>query len=141
MLNWIKKYYRRYEKFWLYSVGGTIAFIVDFGLLYLLTEYVGLWYLTSATIAVVVAIIVNYVWQRIVTFKSLDRNVAKQFSKFVIISLVAIGLNIILMYVLVEFVGLWYLLAKVFVTIIAWFWNFFGNKYFTFRQLESDIRL
>ena len=141
MFNWLIKYYRRFEEFWLYSVGGALAFVVDFGLLYLLTEHAGLWYLASATIAVIVAIIVNYSWQRLVTFKSLERNVAKQFSKFVTISLVAIVLNIIFMYVLVDIAGLWYLLAKVFVTMVVWFWNFLGNKYFTFRQPESDTHL
>lgn len=137
MLKIITKYYYRFEEFWLYSVGGALGFVVDFSLLFILTEYAGLHYLISTAIAVIIAILVNYSWQRFVTFKSSERNVAKQFGKFVIISVFAIGLTALLMYILVDIVGLWYLLAKIFVTIIVWFWNFFGNKYFTFKVKNS----
>lgn len=141
MFKLLKKFYYRFEEFWLYSVGGAMAFVVDFGLLFVLTEYVGLWYLVSTTISVIVAIVVNYSWQRKVTFKSIGKGVVNQFSKFVVISLVAIGLNIVLMYLLVDRAGLWYLLAKIFVTIIVWFWNFLGNKHFTFKAPESNTNL
>ena len=146
MIKSVQKIYKHFEQFALYSVGGGLAFIVDFSLLYVLTEHFGFWYMASNAVSVTAAIVVNYCWQRLVTFKSTDRGIAKQFSKFVVISLVGLGLNMILLYLLVAFVGLWYLLAKVIVTIMVWFWNFFGNKYFTFKTRfaykvirESDI--
>jgi dolichol-phosphate mannosyltransferase len=137
MSNFIRKYFYRFKEFWLYSVGGAIGFVIDFSLLYVLTEFAGFWYLVSNVISVSVAIITNYSWQRLVTFKSLDNRIARQFIKFVIVSVLAIGFNVALMYLLVDIAGLWYMLAKIFVTVVLWFWNFFGNKYFTFRVKES----
>ena len=110
-----------------------MAFIVDFGLLYVLTEFFGVWYLLSTTFAVMVAMVVNYSWQRFVTFKSLEETHVKQFSKFVSVSLVAITINVLLMYALVDGLGVWYLLAKIFVTAIVLFFNFFANKHYTFN--------
>lgn len=133
-MEMIKKYYVKYEEFFWYGVGGTISFVVDFGLLIVFTELVGLWYLLSATMSTSIAVITNYAWQRNITFKNKDTNIAKQFSKFAFISLIAIGLNIILMYALVDGAGLWYVIAKIIVTIIVLIWNYFGNKYYTFKK-------
>ncbi len=43
-----------------FFVGG-FAFIVDFGLLYILTEYAGLHYLLSATLSFIAGLVVNYI--------------------------------------------------------------------------------
>lgn len=140
MLLLTKKIYKRFEEFWLYSIGGAISFVVDFGMLLVLTEYIGFYYLVSATLSVIMAIVVNYAWQRHVTFKSKEKNLAKQFSKFVVISIIAIGINILLMYIIVDIIHLWYVVAKIIVTIVLWVWNFFGNKYFTFANSQGTMQ-
>ena len=43
-----------------FFVGG-FAFVVDFGLLYILTEYAGLHYLLSATLSFIAGLLVNYI--------------------------------------------------------------------------------
>ena len=43
-----------------FFVGG-FAFIIDFGLLYILTEYAGLHYLLSATLSFIAGLVVNYI--------------------------------------------------------------------------------
>lgn len=54
-------------------VGGT-AFIVDFGLLYVLTEYLNLHYLYSATLSFIAGVIVNYFFKQ-------DMGISKRKSK------------------------------------------------------------
>ncbi len=138
MIELIKKYIERYRQFLTYSVGGIIASIIDFGLLYSLTEFVGLWYLASASIAVLLAATFNYLWQRNVVFNKSGQSMLGQAFRFIIISGIAILLNIALLYVAVDMLGLWYMLAKVIVTGIVLIWNFLGNKYYTFKMHLHD---
>ena len=75
-------------------VGGT-AFVVDFSVLYLLTEYLNVYYLLSATISFILGILVNYVMSIIWVFKY--RNFSKKIYEiaiFIIIGVVFIGLAI-----------------------------------------------
>mgnify|MGYP001577316452 FL=1 len=47
-------------QFFRYFLVGGVAFVVDFALLYLLTEFAGLHYLFSASIAFMAGVAVNY---------------------------------------------------------------------------------
>ena len=51
--NWLAQLFR-------YIIVGGIAFLVDYGLLFLLTEYFHFHYLLSATISFIAGLIVNY---------------------------------------------------------------------------------
>lgn len=48
-------------QFFRYTLVGGVAFAVDFGLLFVLTEYVHFHYLISATFSFLVGLFVNYV--------------------------------------------------------------------------------
>lgn len=112
-------------------VGGTAA-IIDFGLLYFLTDGLHIYYLISATISFVIAAIYNYSLNRIWTFKSSGSR-TKQVPIFFMVAILGVLFNNTIMYLGVEKVGLYYLLAKVFAAAVVTIWNFFGNKYLTFR--------
>ena len=65
-----------------YLVAGTVAAVVDFGLLYLFTEKGGLHYLTSAMLAFIVAFIVSFLLQKFWTFQ--DDSMEKMHSQVAI---------------------------------------------------------
>jgi putative flippase GtrA len=115
-----------------YLVVGVTAAIIDFGLLYALTDGVHIYYLLSATISFIVAAIYNYSLNRAWTFRSSGSR-TKQVPIFFIVAILGVLLNNTIMYLGVEKVGLYYLLAKVFAAAVVTIWNFFGNKYLTFR--------
>ena len=72
-----------------FFVGG-FAFIVDFGLLYILTEYAGLHYLLSATLSFIAGLVVNYIISCIWVFNnSKFRNRIVEFLFFAAIGVVA----------------------------------------------------
>ena len=123
-----------WELFLRYCVVGGTATVVDFGLLYILTEFAGFWYMLSATVSFIGGAATNYLLNRVWTFKNKDRRIARQLTIFLIIAVIGIFINNTILYIGVEFVGLWYMLAKAFSTAITLIWNFLGHKYLTFKN-------
>ena len=117
-------------------VGGT-ATVVDFALLFGLTEFLGLWYLASATAAFIGGATTNYILNRFWTFNNADKRIGRQAGLFIIIAAIGILLNNGILAVGVEIFGLWYMLAKVISSAITLIWNFIGHKYITFRPVNN----
>ena len=128
-----QRFSARLRQFLLYCLGGGLAFIIDVGGLYVFTEYLKIWYIFSATLSFILAAIFNYLFQRFITFKSVDKNISRQFILFVIVAAIGLLINNTLLYLLVELAGIWYIFAKVLTAAIVLVWNFFVNKKFTFK--------
>ncbi len=130
IINLIKKY----QQFFRYCIGGAISFIVDFGLLYFLTEYANLWYLWSANFSFLVSSFVNYLIQRFWTFQSEESRVLRQFFIFLAVQTVGLFINNVIMYTLVEYFSIWYIFAKVLAALIVLIWNFWASRMFVFNK-------
>lgn len=115
-----------------YAVVGATTMVIDFAILYVLTDIFEVYYLVSATTSFIVAAFYNYFFNRSWTFRSSGSR-RKQLPVFFGIAIVGVTLNNSIMYVGVDQFGLWYIHAKVIATAIVTTWNFLGNKYFTFR--------
>ncbi len=138
MLIDLDKIVKNNTQFLKYAVGGAVAFVVDVSLLYILTEMAGLWYLWSATFSFIVAAMVNYLFQRFWTFKSQERRVARQFLTFLSLQAVGLFINSAMMYLTVEYLGLWYIIAKAFAALVVLIWNFWSSKEFVFNKKFID---
>jgi putative flippase GtrA len=117
-----------------YLFVGGIAFIVDFGLLYLLTEKVRIYYLLSASISFIAGLVVNYVLSIIWVFN--NRIVSKksvEFIIFTVIGIVGLILNNFLLWYFTEMLGLYYLISKIIATLSTLIWNFAARKLVLFR--------
>lgn len=123
------------KQFLKFCIVGTVGTAIDFSLLYLLVEFAHVWYLLAATISFIVAVINNYIFNKFWTFKDRDKDFLRQFGRFLVVSIIGLGLNVLILYVLVEFAGMWYILAKVLATGVVLIWNFFANKYWTFKKM------
>lgn len=111
-----------------FFVGG-IAYTVDFGSLYILTDIIKVHYLISAAIAFTLGLITNYSLSIIWVFSK--RTVADkrlEFILFSIIGLVGLGLNEVIIWFFTEWIHFHYLISKVFSTVVVFFWNFFARK-------------
>jgi putative flippase GtrA len=115
-----------------YVYVGTIAAIADISILYMLTEFIGIHYLVSAALAFMAGVVINYTLCTLWIFPGTRFNTAKGFTLFLVIGIVGLALNEIIIYSLVDFVGVWYMLAKVVSTVIVLFWNFFARKKLVF---------
>lgn len=121
------------RQFILYGLIGLVAMGIDFALTYSLTEYLGWYYLLSVVVAFIIASMVNFVLQKKFTFRCTEKNIVKQYLLFAVIGVFGMLINVVTVFVSVEYFQLWYMYGKVIATFIAFFWNFGANKFLTFR--------
>lgn len=108
--------------------------MADFGCLFLLTEYAGLHYLLSATIAFIIGLSVNYLVSTLWIFqKGKVKNRYVEFLFFTLIGVVGLGLNELIMYVFTDLMDVHYLLSKIISTVLVFLWNFLARKYMLFN--------
>ena len=153
------------ERFAKFLVVGSIGFIVDFGTLAFLVEVVGLPELVvestpfSATVGLILAntisftlaVISNFTLNRYWTYpESRSKRKRRQLPQFALVSMVGLVLNNAIL-VLTEplfnsllekfdpFQGAieGYILAKMLATAVVLFWNFFVNRYWTYKDVDA----
>lgn len=117
-----------------YYLVGASGILVNLGVLFVLTEFVGLWYLLSSTIAIYVSITSNFLFNKAWTFRD---TVIKQrsflmYGKFIGVSLVGMGIQLGFNYMFVEKLSVYYLLAALISIVIASSVNFILNRRLTF---------
>jgi len=118
-----------------YTFVGGIAFIVDFSLLYLLTDLFKIHYLVSAGISFIFGLLVNYLLSILWVFNSRKiKNVMNEFIFFSLIGLFGLGITEVLLWILTDLFVFYYLYSKIITTIIVYFWNFFARKYLLFNK-------
>lgn len=128
-----KQFFSVIIQFVKYIFVGGIAFLFDFGTLYILTEYGGLHYLASAVVAFIIGLNVNYFLAKFLVFKdSKITNIKKEYFYVVCISLSALLLNQVLLFIFTDKLGIYYLNSKIITTIILLFYNFIIRKVFIF---------
>lgn len=117
-----------------YFVVGGAAFLVDFGSLFVLTDFFGVYYLISAAIAFILGLIVNYGLSISWVFNNRTlQNSTLEFGVFSLIGIVGLGLNEIFIWFFTAEIGFYYLISKMISAVIVLFWNFFARKFVLFR--------
>ena len=108
-------------------VGG-ISFLIDWGLLFICTEWLHIYYLYSSAISFTVSVLVNYFLCVVYVFSNSRKQTGKQAILFIGSSIVGLGLNQICMKIFVEYFFIYYMLAKIFSTGIVMIWNYWMRK-------------
>ena len=91
------------EQIMKFGVVGVLCFLIDYGLMILLTERFGVAYLISSGISFSVSVIVNYILSLTFVFDTgKDKNKIAEFVIFVVLSVIGLGINQVLMWVCVE---------------------------------------
>jgi putative flippase GtrA len=120
-----------------YLAASVAALAVDYTLLVLLTELVGLHYLVSAAIGFSAGLIVTYVLSVTVIFKQRRFGRTLELGGFVVIGLLGLGLNELLLKGMVEGLGLHYALAKIPAAGISFLFNFAARRLILFTAPSS----
>lgn len=128
--NWFIQLFR-------YTLVGGTAFIVDFGLLYVLVEWCRMHYLAAATASFIAGLTVNYLLSMSWIFSSPKyENRMTEFMLFALTGVAGLGINELAMYLLTDVSELHYMLSKTVATAIVFIWNFTVRRALLFRSGE-----
>lgn len=123
----MKKLVKQIIKF---GIVGGLAFLIDYSILYILTEVFGIYYLYSSVISFSVSVIFNYILSIKWVFDVSKKQTIKEFSTFIILSIIGLIINQLIMYIMVEKASIWYMFSKIVSTIIVMVYNFITRKIF-----------
>lgn len=114
-----------------YGIVGGVSFVVDFGTLYLLTEFAGVPYLVSASLGFCVGLATNWLLSVQWVFQRTDatRNKQAEFIGWLLSGLAGLGLNALIMWLFTDILSFFYLFSKIVSTIVVFFWNFFSRRF------------
>ncbi|MDP2856038.1 MAG: GtrA family protein [bacterium] len=146
---------RRLAIIWQFAKFGLIGVLntlLDFGVLnflsYLTKVYSGSTLILLNVFAFLAANINSYFWNKSWTFSSRSRNVAAEFGKFSIVSVIGFGINSLILWILTSLMNplagispqIWENIAKLAATAIYTIWNFIGYKLIVFKEatVSSD---
>lgn len=125
---------RQFIKFGLVGLSSTA---IDWSIFYLLNLTFGVYYLYAKVFSFAIAVINSFIWNRRWTFRSQDPNQMRQFSKFLTIALIGLGLNTLIMYIVVTVLNQQPIAGLVAASAIVVFWDFLANKFYTFKESKA----
>lgn len=109
-----------FKHFRIYCFTSFIDAILMFGLLFILTTIFKIHYILSFTITYIIITTNSFILNKLFVFKFFNpKKLHKQYSQFFIVSVTAFILNFIALYFLVEFLGVWYLLAQLIIATVG----------------------
>lgn len=125
----MKKLFSQLIKFGL--VGG-IAFLIDYGIMVFLTEVFKIPSLISAAISFTVSVIFNYIasvkW--VFDVDKEKNSKTKELVVFILLSIVGLGINEFIMWIMDKEFGIYYMISKIVATIVVMCYNFITRKLF-----------
>ncbi|MCI5552658.1 MAG: GtrA family protein [Tenericutes bacterium] len=113
-----------------FGVVGIIATLIDYILLFILTDVFKIYYMTSSIISFSASLIFNYIASIKWVFNVEHKQTYKDGLLFLIFSLIGLWINQEVMYLTVEKLGIYYMISKIFATGIVMVWNFITRKIF-----------
>jgi putative flippase GtrA len=114
-----------------FCVVGATGYIVNLVVFSLLVVGLDIHYIPAAICSFLVAVTNNYTWNRIWTFRSQRGHVAYQGMRFLVVSTVALGANLLVLELLVR-ADLTEVVAQAIAIVLVTPVNFVGNKLWSF---------
>jgi putative flippase GtrA len=111
-------------------VGGT-GYVVNLAVYTVLVTVPDVHYIPAAVCSFLVAVTNNYTWNRLWTFRAQRGHVAYQGMRFLVVSTLALGANLLVLHLLVR-LGLDEVLAQAIAIVLVTPINFVGNKLWSF---------
>ncbi|MBM3232518.1 GtrA family protein [Candidatus Pacearchaeota archaeon] len=122
------------SEFLKFAIIGAINTAIHIGVLYILVDYLGVYYILASFIGFVLAVTNSFIMNTKFTFKrKIKEKTAERYTKFFVVSIIAAIVNLILLYIITEIFGVYYILSQLFATAGSLIINFMGNKLWTYK--------
>jgi putative flippase GtrA len=123
-----------HKQIFLFLISGGICFIADLSILVFLVEILKMDVIISNCISVIFTIFLAYFLNVKFIFQNGKFGIKKEISLFYIFSGISFVLDVLFLYLLVEYIFMWYVLAKIIVSLIVATFNFSTRKWFIFSN-------
>ena len=121
-----------YSQIMRFCGAGAVGVLLYYALLITLTELAKIWYLASAIIAGTCSYTSNFLFHKFWTFGSVENKKIKymprQINLYAVMVAVMFLLNVIFLYLLVEYLHLWYIPAQVIASIAIGVISFVASR-------------
>ena len=118
-----------------FSISGICGVSINFSLTYFLKEKLHLNKYFSSSIALSIALITNYILNRIWTFQLYYEPIYYQFFKFLLVIIVSVFLNHMIVYLFHKYLKINFYYSKLIAVLLVFFWNFIMHSFFTFSPI------
>lgn len=122
------------KNFLKFCIVGGINTAITFIVFYLFSELLGVNYLLSSSLGYAAGVINSYIMNKKWTFRDRDRNIISQFTKFLLVNLLSLSLNLFIMYLCVDNLGLPKMISQLTATCFTTIFNFAGSRLFIFSK-------
>jgi len=122
------------RQFIYYVFVGAIATAVDWGTFYGFNSFLKIDYRIAVSGSFTLGASANYILNKIITFRDKTRQIVTQIGIYIAVTVFSLLCSLIIMYILVEIVGIGPMPARVITTGIMLFANFLMHKFITFNQ-------
>ena len=116
-----------------FGLVGISGMAIDFGVTWLCKEKIRINKYIANSTGFTCALINNYLLNRYWTFTSTGTPIIYQFTKFLLVSLIGLGINNLLLYLFVRNTKYNFYLLKLCVIGIVFIWNYSANLLYTFH--------
>ena len=143
---------RRFIRFSIVGISGTV---IDFGIFNILIQLLNNHPVIAKIVSFSIAVFNNYLWNRLWTYpESRNHPFLKQITQFLIVSVIGLFINTLIFslsykplinfaerFLANEFIPsstvIGHNLAAIIATLVVLFWNYFANRYWTFRDVDK----
>lgn len=132
---------QNFKPFIKYSIVGASGTFIDLASLYVFVEYAKIAVIPASILSFLLAVVNNFLLNKIWTFRNPSKNYRKLFIKFLIVSTIGLGLTVGFMYIFTALFTIWYMFAKALTSLIVLSWNFLANKFWTFRLTQKTVQV
>jgi putative flippase GtrA len=127
---------RNWKQLAKFAVVGAVGALINILVFRTLVRH-GFHYLAAGTCSFLVAVTSNYTWNRLWTFRAQRGHLGVQGMRFFVVSLAALGANLLLLELLIGVGGLNQVLGQAIAIVLVTPLNFVGNKLWSFRRRKT----
>lgn len=114
-----------------FGIVGGIATVIDFAVLFVLKEFVGINEIIANTISFIVSVIYNYIASVTWVFDvDKEKDSKKQFIIFIFFSVIGLLINNLILWICIDKLDIYYLIGKLLATFVVMVFNFVTRKLF-----------
>jgi putative flippase GtrA len=127
---------RNWQELGKFCVVGAVGYLINLAV-YDALLHAHVHYLDASTFSFLVAVTSNYTWHRLWTFREHRGHIGVQGMRFFLVSVVALGANLVVLHLLIAYGNLDKLPAQAVAIVLVTPLNFVGNKLWSFRRARA----